>query len=117
MNSCIKDLNKDIPKSKQIPSELIVAQAAIETLLGVRFSRISDEAKLLYERKYVLHNPTHMIGYWNDSHNTKYLILTMATLLLTQLLRTHVWPGCGRRSSWYETYFIILLCSNIQTWR
>jgi len=31
------------------------------------FSRKRDVAKLLYERKYVLHNPTHMIGYWNDS--------------------------------------------------
>ena len=46
LNACIKDLNKDIPTSKQIPSELIVAQAAIETAWGK--SRISDEANNLF---------------------------------------------------------------------
>ena len=46
LNSCIKDLNKTIPKSKQIPSELIVAQAIIETGWGT--SRFANEANNLF---------------------------------------------------------------------
>ena len=46
LNSCIKDLNKDIPAEKQIPSELIVAQAVIETGWGT--SRFANEANNLF---------------------------------------------------------------------
>ena len=46
LNSCIKDLNKDIPIEKQIPSELIVAQAVIETGWGT--SRFANEANNLF---------------------------------------------------------------------
>ena len=46
LNSCIKDLNKTIPKSKQIPSELIVAQAVIETAWGT--SRFANESNNLF---------------------------------------------------------------------
>jgi Bax protein len=46
LNSCIEDLNKDIPTENQIPSELIVAQAVIETGWGV--SRFANEANNLF---------------------------------------------------------------------
>ena len=46
LNSCIEDLNKDIPTEKQIPSELIVAQAVIETAWGT--SRFANESNNLF---------------------------------------------------------------------
>ena len=46
LNSCITDLNKTIPTEKQIPSELIVAQAIIETGWGV--SRFANESNNLF---------------------------------------------------------------------
>jgi Bax protein len=46
LNSCIEDLNKDISIEKQIPSELIVAQAIIETGWGT--SRFANEANNLF---------------------------------------------------------------------
>ena len=46
LNSCIIDLNKTIPTEKQIPSELIVAQAIIETGWGT--SRFANEANNLF---------------------------------------------------------------------
>ena len=46
LNSCITDLNKSIPTEKQIPSELIVAQAVIETGWGT--SRFANEANNLF---------------------------------------------------------------------
>jgi len=46
LNSCITDLNKTIPTEKQIPSELIVAQAIIETGWGT--SRFANEANNLF---------------------------------------------------------------------
>ena len=72
LNSCIKDLNKTIPKSKQIPSELIVAQAVIETAWGK--SRISDEANNLFG-----------IRTWNE--NTPHMLL----------MDVEKWPGWGVR--------------------
>ena len=46
LNSCIADLNKTIPTEKQLPSELIVAQAVIETGWGQ--SRFANEANNLF---------------------------------------------------------------------
>jgi len=46
LNSCITDLNKTIPIEKQVPSELIVAQAIIETGWGA--SRFANEANNLF---------------------------------------------------------------------
>ena len=46
LNSCITDLNKTTPTEKQIPSELIVAQAIIETGWGT--SRFANEANNLF---------------------------------------------------------------------
>jgi flagellum-specific peptidoglycan hydrolase FlgJ len=46
LNSCITDLNKTTPIEKQIPSELIVAQAIIETGWGT--SRFANEANNLF---------------------------------------------------------------------
>ena len=46
LNSCITDLNKTIPTEKQIPSELIVAQAIIETGWGE--SRFANEENNLF---------------------------------------------------------------------
>ena len=46
LNSCITDLNKITPTEKQIPSELIVAQAVIETGWGT--SRFANEANNLF---------------------------------------------------------------------
>ena len=46
LNSCITDLNKTIPIEKQVPSELIVAQAVIETGWGI--SRFANEANNLF---------------------------------------------------------------------
>jgi len=46
LNSCITDLNKTIPIEKQVPSELIVAQAIIETGWGT--SRFANEANNLF---------------------------------------------------------------------
>ena len=46
LNSCITDLNKITPTEKQIPSELIVAQAIIETGWGT--SRFANEANNLF---------------------------------------------------------------------
>ena len=46
LNSCITDLNKTIPIEKQVPSELIVAQAIIETGWGV--SRFANESNNLF---------------------------------------------------------------------
>ena len=46
LNSCITDLNKTIPTEKQVPSELIVAQAIIETGWGV--SRFANESNNLF---------------------------------------------------------------------
>ena len=46
LNSCITDLNKTIPTEKQIPSELIVAQAIIETGWGT--SRFANESNNLF---------------------------------------------------------------------
>ena len=46
LNSCITDLNKTIPTEKQIPSELIVAQAVIETAWGT--SRFANESNNLF---------------------------------------------------------------------
>ena len=46
LNSCITDLNKTIPIEKQVPSELIVAQAIIETGWGK--SRFANEANNLF---------------------------------------------------------------------
>ena len=83
LNSCIKDLNKTIPKSKQIPSELIVAQAVIETAWGK--SRISDEANNLFG-----------IRTWNQED--KHLIPLPKSVDPT--FKT-VWPGWGVKV--YET--------------
>ena len=46
LNSCITDLNKTTPTEKQIPSELIVAQAIIETGWGT--SRFANESNNLF---------------------------------------------------------------------
>ena len=46
LNSCITNLNKTTPTEKQIPSELIVAQAVIETGWGT--SRFANEANNLF---------------------------------------------------------------------
>ena len=46
LNSCITDLNKTIPIEKQVPSELIVAQAIIETGWGE--SRFANESNNLF---------------------------------------------------------------------
>jgi Bax protein len=46
LNSCITDLNKTIQTEKQIPSELIVAQAVIETAWGT--SRFANESNNLF---------------------------------------------------------------------
>ena len=46
LNSCITDLNKITPIEKQVPSELIVAQAIIETGWGA--SRFANEANNLF---------------------------------------------------------------------
>ena len=46
LNSCITDLNKTIPIEKQVPSELIVAQAIIETGWGT--SRFANEGNNLF---------------------------------------------------------------------
>ena len=46
LNSCITDLNKTIPIEKQVPSELIVAQAIIETGWGT--SRFANESNNLF---------------------------------------------------------------------
>jgi len=46
LNSCITDLNKTIPIEKQVPSELIVAQAIIETGWGA--SRFANESNNLF---------------------------------------------------------------------
>ena len=46
LNSCITDLNKITPTEKQIPSELIVAQAIIETGWGT--SRFANESNNLF---------------------------------------------------------------------
>ena len=46
LNSCITGLNKITPTEKQIPSELIVAQAIIETGWGV--SRFANESNNLF---------------------------------------------------------------------
>ena len=46
LNSCITDLNKTTPTELQIPSELIVAQAIIETGWGT--SRFANEANNLF---------------------------------------------------------------------
>ena len=77
------DLNKDIPTEKQIPSELIVAQAVIETAWGK--SRISDEANNLFG-----------IRTWNpdDDH------LIPIPDSIDPALKT-VWPGWGVKV--YET--------------
>jgi hypothetical protein len=77
LNACIKDLNKDIPTEKQIPSELIVAQAAIETAWGT--SRIADEANNLFG-----------IRTWNQED--KHLIPMPASV--DPAFKT-VWPGWG----------------------
>ena len=83
LNACIKDLNKDIPTEKQIPTELIVAQAAIETAWGK--SRISDEANNLFG-----------IRTWNEED--KHLIPLPDSL--DPAFKT-VWPGWGVKV--YET--------------
>jgi Bax protein len=83
LNACIKDLNKDIPTSKQIPSELIVAQAAIETAWGK--SRIADEANNLFG-----------IRTWNQED--KHLIPMPASV--DPAFKT-IWPGWGVKV--YET--------------
>ena len=46
LNSCITDLNKTKPIEKQVPSELIVAQAIIETAWGT--SRFANESNNLF---------------------------------------------------------------------
>jgi len=46
LNSCIEDLNKTTPTELQIPSELVVAQAVIETGWGT--SRFANEANNLF---------------------------------------------------------------------
>jgi len=46
LNSCITDLNKTTPTELQIPSELIVAQAVIETGWGT--SRFANESNNLF---------------------------------------------------------------------
>ena len=46
LNSCITDLNKTTPIEKQVPSELIVAQAVIETAWGT--SRFANESNNLF---------------------------------------------------------------------
>ena len=83
LNSCIKDLNKTIPKSKQIPSELIVEQAVIETAWGK--STISHEANNLFG-----------IRTWNQED--KHLIPLPKSVDPT--FKT-VWPGWGVKV--YET--------------
>ena len=83
LNSCIEDLNKDIPTKNQIPSELIVAQAVIETAWGK--SRISDEANNLFG-----------IRTWNPDDD--HLIPMPASI--DPALKT-VWPGWGVKV--YET--------------
>lgn len=83
LNSCIKELNETIPKEKQIPSELIVAQAVIETAWGK--SRIADEANNLFG-----------IRTWNQKE--KHLLLMPDSI--DPAFKT-VWPGWGVRV--YET--------------
>lgn len=83
LNSCIKELNETIPKEKQIPSELIVAQAVIETAWGK--SRISAEANNLFG-----------IRTWNQKE--KHLLLMPDSI--DPAFKT-VWPGWGVRV--YET--------------
>ena len=91
LNSCITDLNKTTPTEKQIPSELIIAQAIIETAWGK--SRISDEANNLFG-----------IRTWNQQD--KHLIMTSqfvwapAPGLVGPAFKT-VWPGWGVKV--YET--------------
>ena len=46
LNSCITDLNKTTPIEKQVPSELIVAQAVIETAWCT--SRFANESNNLF---------------------------------------------------------------------
>ena len=46
LNSCITDLNQTIPTEKQVPSELIVAQAIIETGWGT--SKFANEGNNLF---------------------------------------------------------------------
>ena len=46
LNSCITHLYKDVPIEKQIPRELIIAQAALETGWGK--SRFANEANNLF---------------------------------------------------------------------
>ena len=46
LNSCIEHLYKDIPIHKQVPNELIVAQAVVET--GWGDSRFANEANNLF---------------------------------------------------------------------
>ena len=46
LNSCIEHLYKDIPIQKQVPNELIVAQAVVET--GWGDSRFANEANNLF---------------------------------------------------------------------
>ena len=46
LNSCIEDLNKTTPTELQIPSELVVAQAVIETGWGI--SRFANESNNLF---------------------------------------------------------------------
>jgi uncharacterized FlgJ-related protein len=91
LNSCITDLNKTTPTELQIPSELIIAQAIIETAWGK--SRISDEANNLFG-----------IRTWNQQD--KHLIMTSqfvwapAPGLVGPAFKT-VWPGWGVKV--YET--------------
>ena len=68
LNSCITDLNKTIPIEKQVPSELIVAQAIIETDWGT--SRFANEANNLFG-----------IRTWNQDEN--------------HILATTEWTGWG----------------------
>ena len=62
LNQCIIHLYKDVPKEKQIPRELIIAQAALETGWGT--SRFANEANNLFgirtwnkDEKYLLPIP------------------------------------------------------------
>ena len=68
LNSCITDLNKTIPIEKQVPSELIVAQAIIETDWGT--SKFANEANNLFG-----------IRTWNQDEN--------------HILATTEWTGWG----------------------
>ena len=59
LNSCIEHLYKDIPIHKQVPNELIVAQAVVET--GWGDSRFANEANNLFGIRTFDRDDNHML--------------------------------------------------------